>query len=51
MSTLSAITGFTLPGMMLDPGCTAGSRNSPRPQRGPDPSHRTSFAILVNATA
>ena len=37
--------------MMLDPGCTAGSRSSPSPQRGPDPSQRMSFAIFVSATA
>jgi hypothetical protein len=51
MSRLSAITGFTLPGMMLDPGCTAGRRSSPSPQRGPEPNHRISLAILVRATA
>jgi hypothetical protein len=33
MSRLSAITGFTLPGMMLEPGWTSGSFSSPRPQR------------------
>ncbi len=51
MSKLSAITGFTFPGMMLDPGCSSGSRISPNPPRGPDPSQRISFAIFVSATA
>ena len=51
ISRLSAITGFTLPGMMLDPGWTAGRFSSPRPQRGPEPSQRISLAILVSATA
>ena len=51
ISRLSAITGLTLPGMMLEPGCTAGRRSSPMPQRGPEPSQRMSLAILVSATA
>ncbi len=51
ISKLSAITGFTLPGMMLEPGCVSGSFNSPIPQRGPEASQRMSFAILVSATA
>jgi len=45
------MTGFTFPGMMLEPGWTAGNFNSPIPHLGPEPSHRMSFAILVSATA
>ena len=44
--TTSAITGFTLPGMMLEPGCRAGRFSSPSPQRGPEAMSRRSFAIL-----
>ncbi len=51
ISRLSAITGLTLPGMMLEPGWTAGSFSSPMPQRGPEPSQRISLAIFVSATA
>ena len=41
----SDCVGFTFPGMMLDPGSLAGSANSPKPQRGPEPSHLMSFAL------
>ena len=34
--TISGIDGFTLPGMIDEPGCTAGSRISSSPVRGPD---------------
>ena len=51
MTTASQITGFTLPGMMLEPGCTAGSVSSARPQRGPLFMSRTSFAILTRLAA
>src|SRR6185369_459574 len=51
ISKLSAITGFTFPGIILDPGCNSGSRISPSPPRGPEPSQRMSFAIFVNETA
>src|SRR5512138_827582 len=44
--TTSAITGFTLPGMIDEPGWRAGSFSSPRPQRGPDAMRRRSFAIF-----
>ena len=47
MITLSAITGFTFPGMIDEPGCTAGSFSSPIPQRGPDPRWRMSSATLI----
>ena len=45
------MTGFTLPGMMDDPGCVAGSLISPSPQRGPDPSQRMSLAIFIREVA
>ena len=48
--TISAIEGFTLPGMMLDPGCTAGSTISASPVRGPDASSRMSLAILLRSS-
>ncbi len=51
MSSASASTGLTFPGMMDEPGCTAGKRSSPNPARGPDPSQRMSFAILERLTA
>ena len=51
MVTDSAITGFTLPGMMEDPGCVSGRRISPNPHRGPDPNQRMSFAIFIRLTA
>src|SRR5476649_1836974 len=47
----SAWVGFTLPGMMEEPGSFAGKINSPKPQRGPEPSQRTSLAIFINAQA
>src|SRR5713226_6895978 len=49
--TDSAMTGLTLPGMMEEPGWVSGRRISPRPQRGPDPSHRMSLAIFIRLTA
>src|SRR5258708_24057698 len=47
MFTISAIDGFTLPGMMLEPGCTGGSKISAMPVRGPEASRRMSLAILL----
>ena len=44
--TTSAITGFTFPGMMLEPGWRAGRFSSPSPQRGPEAISRRSFAIF-----
>ena len=35
MATASGMTGLTLPGMMLDPGCNAGNAISPIPASGP----------------
>ncbi len=37
--------------MMDEPGCAAGRESSPRPHRGPDESHRMSFAILSSDVA
>ena len=51
MMSCSHMTGFTLPGMMDDPGCTAGSDSSPSPQRGPDDSQRMSLAIFSSEVA
>ena len=47
----SQITGFVFPGMMEDPGCTAGRISSPNPARGPEPSQRMSLAIFERETA
>jgi hypothetical protein len=49
--TTSGMTGFTLPGMMLDPAWTAGRLISFRPARGPDESNRRSLQILESLTA
>ena len=49
--TDSAMTGFTLPGMIEDPGWVAGRFNSPIAVRGPEPSQRRSLAILNKETA
>src|SRR5436305_954445 len=35
--TTSGITGLTLPGMIEEPFCNSGRRNSARPARGPEP--------------
>src|SRR2546426_9513313 len=43
--------GFTLPGMIELPGSFFGIVISPIPQRGPEASHRTSFAILFREAA
>src|ERR1700733_5601638 len=40
--------GFTLPGMIEEPGSFSGIDNSPRPQRGPEASQRISFEIFIN---
>ena len=48
---ISRITGLTLPGMIEEPGCTAGSSISPMPARGPEPSQRMSLAIFSRQTA
>ena len=51
MATDSAMTGLTLPGMIDEPGWTAGSSISPIPARGPEPSQRMSLAIFSRLTA
>src|SRR6476661_2312789 len=51
ISVASGSTGFTLPGMIDDPGCRSGSAISPSPAVGPDPIHRRSLQILVRLTA
>ena len=49
--TISGTDGFTLPGMIDEPGCTAGSRTSAMPARGPIASSRRSLATLPASTA
>ena len=49
--TASQTTGFTLPGMIDEPGCRSGRCNSRSPARGPEPIHRMSLAILYSAAA
>ena len=49
--TASGMTGFTLPGMMLEPGCVAGSSISFRPVRAPEVRRRRSLAIFMRPTA
>jgi hypothetical protein len=44
------VTGFTLPGMMLEPACRAGSRSSPKLACGPEDSSRRSLQILETFT-
>ena len=47
----SSIDGFTLPGMIEEPGCTAGSVISARPVCGPDAKSRRSFVMRVSSSA
>ena len=51
MLTTSGITGFTLPGMIDEPGCLAGRLISRRPQRGPDESSRRSLQTFDSLIA
>jgi len=51
MVTDSGTTGLTLPGMMLEPGCKAGSAISPSPASGPLFIQRRSFEIFIRLTA
>ncbi len=51
IAAASGITGLTLPGMMLLPGCSAGSAISPRPASGPLFIQRRSLAIFITLTA
>src|ERR1700694_3739995 len=47
----SHCVGLTLPGMIDEPGSFSGMESSPRPERGPEPSRRISFAILNRPVA
>ena len=47
----SLCVGLTLPGMIDDPGSFSGIDSSPSPHRGPEASHRTSFATFMNVAA
>ena len=47
----SLCVGFTLPGMIDEPGSFSGRISSPRPARGPDASQRMSLAIFMSDTA
>ena len=49
--TASDWVGLTLPGMIDEPGSFSGMVSSPRPERGPEASQRTSLAIFISATA
>ena len=51
MVSASDCVGFTLPGMIELPGSFSGIVISPRPERGPEASQRTSLAILLRAAA
>src|SRR3954451_24938565 len=43
--------GLTLPGMIDEPGSFSGRINSPKPERGPEPSSLMSLAILNRPVA
>ncbi len=49
--TTSGMTGFTFPGMMLEPGCIGGRLISARPQRGPEERSLRSLHIFESFTA
>ena len=51
MVSASHWVGLTLPGMIELPGSFSGSRSSPSPERGPEPSQRMSLAIFISAAA
>ena len=51
IATASGITGFTLPGIIDEPGCSAGNSISPNPANGPEFIQRKSLAIFINETA
>src|SRR5690606_2208508 len=51
IAVASGMTGFTLPGMIDEPGWRSGRLISPSPARGPEPIHRRSLAILLRETA
>src|SRR5919199_312566 len=47
----SDCVGFTLPGMIDEPGSFSGRMSSPSPLRGPDASTRMSFATFIRLPA
>ena len=51
MVIASDCVGFTLPGMMEEPGSFSGKISSPNPARGPEANHRTSLAIFMSDAA
>src|ERR1700689_1987778 len=51
MVMASHCVGFTLPGIMDDPGSFSGIDSSPNPHRGPEASQRMSFEIFMNDAA
>src|SRR5260370_32513582 len=51
MVIASACVGFTLPGMIDDPGSFSGMESSPSPQRGPAASHQMSLEIFISDAA
>ena len=51
MVIASICVGFTLPGIIEDPGSFAGIINSPIPHLGPEEESLISFAILFKTTA
>ena len=51
MVSASHWVGFTLPGMIEEPGSFSGRDSSPSPERGPLPRKRMSLAILNSAAA
>jgi hypothetical protein len=51
MVSASDWVGFTFPGMIEEPGSFSGRINSPRPDRGPEPSNLMSLAILNKPVA
>ncbi len=51
MSRHSAITGFTFPGIIEEPGCTGGKTISLNPVVGPEARSRKSFAMRISSKA
>ena len=49
--TASDWVGFTLPGIIDEPGSLAGKINSPYPALGPEPKNLISLAIFIKHTA
>ena len=49
--TASDWVGFTLPGIIEEPGSLEGNINSPYPALGPEPRNLISFAIFIKLTA